>query len=395
MAVMEVYLLDSQYRRNIVVDKYESLIWTERYAAYGDFEWRLPSTYENRSRLTAGVRFVINRSYRVMKIETTEDTTDDEGRRILILRGKTFEGILENRLARGVLGDLETTPKWSITDQPADIARKLFHDICVTGILDAGDIIAGVTEARMPLLPADTVAEPGDTVTYEIDPITLYKAIQDICNYYAMGFRLVRHPTTNALYWDIYVGSNRTTQQTTLPAVVFSKGLDNLSNTTELNSVALYKNVAYVLSPVGSEIVYALDVDPSIAGFERNVLIVVADDITDPVPADATDKMIQRGLEELAKARKLSAFDGELNQNSQYVYGVDYNLGDLVEFKNEEGTSAIMQVTEQIFVSDKEGVRSYPTLVINSFVVEGSWDTAPPDLVWNDADPGADWDDGL
>lgn len=387
----EVYLLDNLNRRAVVVDKYESLIWTERFAAYGDFEWRLPSNYENRSRLIPGVRFVINKSYRVMTIETTEDTIDAEGRKILITRGRSLEYILANRLARDTLDDLDTEPKWIITDQPADIARKYFHDVCITGVLNSGDIISGVTEARMPLIPADTISEPPDAVTVEIDPITLYQAIQDICNYYNMGFRLVRHPITSALYWDIYMGSDRTTQQTTLPAVVFSKGLDNLSNATELNSIALYKNVAYVLSPVGTEVVYGPDVVTD--GFGRNVLIVVADDITDGVPATASAKMIQRGLEELAKNRKLSAFDGELNQNSQYVYGTDYNLGDLVEFKNEEGTSAIMQVTEQIFVSDKEGARSYPTLVINSFVIEGAWNTAPPDLVWNSVDPGVDWDE--
>lgn len=391
---MDIYLLDSLNRRTAVVDKYESMIWTERFSAWGDFEWRVPSTYNNRSQLKAGVRFVINKSNYVMTIETTENTVDDEGRKILILRGRSLEKILGDRMAFGVLDDLATTPKWTITDQPADIARKLFHDICVTGVLNAGDIIAGVTEARMPLISADTIPEPSDTVTYEIDPITLYKAIKDICDYYAMGFRLVRHPTTNALYWDIYMGSNRTTQQTTLPAVVFSPGLDNLSNTTELKSDAIYKNVAYVLSPVGYEVVYGLDVDPTVAGFERNVLVVVAQDITNPGAAGSA-KMIQRGKEELAKARRVAAFDGELNRNSQYVYGTHYNLGDLVEFQSEDGATSNMQVTEQIFVSDKEGDRSYPTLVVNSFVVEGAWDTAPPDMVWDAAPPTATWNDGL
>lgn len=390
---MEVYILDSLYRRVGVIDKYESLIWTERFSAYGDFELKLHSTRDNRSRLVAGLRLVIAKSYRVMVIETVEDTIDDEGRQILKVRGRSLESILENRLARGTMGDLTTTPKWTFTDQPADIARQMFHDICVTGILNAGDIIAGVTEARMPLIPASTIPEPTDTVTYSIDPITLYKAEKDLCDYYLMGFRLVRHPSTAALYWDIYMGSDRTTQQTTLPAVVFSKGLDNLSNTTELTSIALYKNVAYVLSPVGSDVVYVDDVDPLVAGFERNVLIVVADDITDGVPATASAKRIQRGKEELAKNRKFSAFDGELNQNSRYVYGADYHLGDLVEYKNAEGTGTIMQVTEQIFISDKEGDRSYPTLVINAFVTPGAWNTWTPDQAWDSVSPTLVWND--
>lgn len=390
---MEVYILDSLRRHTTVVDKYESIIWSERFSAYGDFEMRLHSTQENRTLLVAGLSISIEASYRVMVIETVEDTSDVEGREILVLRGRTIEAITTNRMARSAMSNLTTTPKWSITDQPGDIARKYFHDICVTGVLNAGDVIAGVNESRMPLLPAATIAEPTDTITFEIDPITLYEATKKICDLYLMGFRLVRHPTTWVLYYDIYMGSDRTTLQATLPAVVFSKGMDNLSNTTELTSIALYKNVAYVISPVGSETVYATDVSSSVAGFDRNVLVVVAEDITSGVPATATAQMIQRGKEALANQRRFTAFDGELNQNSRYVYGTDYNLGDLVEFQNETGTSSIMQVTEQIFISDRNGFRSYPTLVVNEFITPGSWADYNPVEVWDAVNPALHWTD--
>lgn len=391
---MEIYLLDDLYRRITVVDKFESLIWTERYSAYGDFELKMQSNFENRSRMKIGTRLTIAKSYRVMTIETIQNTLDLEGRRVLILTGRTLERVLENRLARSELGDLATTPKWIIVDQPADIARQLFHDICITGVLMAEDVLPGITEARMPLIPADTISEPAETITYSIDPMTLYKAVKDICDYYAMGFRLVKHPDTNVLYWDIYMGSDRTSQQTTLPAVIFSDSLDNLSNTKELTSAYTFKNVAYVLAKDTNLIVYAEGLLESPEGFDRNVMFVIADDI-EGTDTEDYDEMERRGQEALAKNRKVSAFDGELNQNSKYVYGIDYNLGDLVEFQSQEGSSSIMQVTEQIFVSDKEGDRSYPTLVINSFVVEGAWNTAPPDLVWNDIDPDAVWNDGL
>lgn len=390
---MEVYILDSLHRNTAVVDNYESLIWTERFSAYGDFELKLQSTLSNRTQLQAGLWISTEVSYRIMVIETVEDTTDDEGRDILIVRGRSIEAVLTSRLARSILGDLTATPKWSITDDPAAISRKYFHDICVTGILNVGDIIAGVDESRMPLLSADTIAEPTDVITFEIDPMTLYDATKRISDLYSMGFRLVRHPTTWVLYYDVYMGSDRTTTQTILPAVVFSTSMDNLSNTTELTSIALYKNVAYVLSPVGSKVVYADDVSSSIAGFERNVLVVVADDITSGVPATASAQMIQRGKEQLSLYQRFTAFDGELNQNSKYKYGTDYNLGDLVEFQNEEGTSSLMKVTEQIFVSDKEGDRSYPTLVVNAFITPGSWDDFSPEGTWDAQSDTLNWDD--
>lgn len=387
----EVYILDSLYRRIAVVDVYESFIWTERFDAMGDFELKLHSTPDNRNRLPVGLRLAHNESSRIMEIETVEDTTDSDGKATLTIKGRTFEKVLENRVARAVLSDLTTDPKWVLTGLPAVIARKLFHDICVTGVLDAGDKILGIHETN--IFGTDTIPEPTDSITYTIDPMTLYQAIQDLCRFYHMGFRLVKDGDTSQLYFNIYMGSDRTSHQTILPAVIFSPDFDNLKNTTLLSTTMLYKNVAYVFSPVGHQIVYDLDVDPTIAGFERNILLVKADDITDTVPADANAKMIQRGKQELAKSRKITAFDGEISQSSQYIYGRDYNLGDLVELRNDDGSTTIMQVTEQIFVNDKQGSRSYPTLTVNSFITPGSWESWTPDEVWADVTPTLNWND--
>lgn len=387
---MEVYILDSLYRRVTVVDKFESLVWAERFAAYGDVELRVGATLENRSRFVPGVRLAIDVSCRVMTVETVEDTTDEEGRRILVVKGLSLEAILLQRLAMAALTDLTTDPKWVLEGFPLDIATQLFHDICVTGILDLGDIISGVTEGS--IFPADTLDPPAEEIVYSIDPMTLYQAEKDLCDAFAMGFRLVRDLDTTILYFDVYMGCDRTTQQTLVPAVVFSPDLENLKSTTKLTTTAAYKNVAYVLSPVGHEIVYPLDVDPSIEGFERRVLFVKADDITDVVPADATAKMIQRGKEELAKSRRFTVLDGELALFNRYVYGTHYNLGDLVELRDDDGATSRMQVTEQIFVSDKEGERSYPTLSVNEFVTPGSWLSMGPVLEWDDMTT-EEWDD--
>lgn len=386
---MEVYILDSLYRRVDVVDKFESVIWTERFSAWGDVELLVHSTPANRKRFLTGTKLACNESYRVMTVETIEDTTDDEGKKLLKIKGPSLEYAFEHRVARGSLSDLTTEPKWVLTGKPADIARKMFHDICVAGILDPADVIPMVIEGS--IFPEGTIPEPDETITYEVEPKSLYEALKELCDIYNLGFRLVRNFDSSQLYFDIYTGSDRTTQQTTLPAVVFSPSLDNLTNTTELTTTLLYKNVAYVISPVGHEVVYSLDFDPTTNGFDRRVLLVKADDITDEDPLVASAKMIQKGKEELAKHRRLSAFDGELTNSSKYKYGIDYNLGDLVELRNEDGVTNKMRVTEQIFVSDKEGERSYPTLTLEQFVMPGTWLDWKYNKPWEEFDVTEYW----
>lgn len=377
---MELYVLDNLLRRDKVIDIFESMIWTERFQEEGDFELKIHSTNETRSWLTTGTQLAINESYRVMEVDTVENITDAEGRGILKVQGFSKEAVLRDRVAKESLSSLNTSPKWVITNKPAEIARKIFHDICILGILDPGDVIPFVIEGT--IFPEDTILEPIEPITREIEPQTVYDAISSLCKLYDLGFRLIREFDTSRLYFDIYSGSDRTTGQTILPPVVFAADLDNLQNTTQLDSIANAKNVAYVFSKVGFEMVYPLNVDPEVEGFERKVLLVKADDIETTDPVEASYAMIQRGKEELNKHRTLMAFDGELNQNSEYKYGVDYNLGDLVEMRNSDGYTNKMRVTEQIFVSDAQGERSYPTLAVEQFVNPGTWLSWDFNKVW-------------
>lgn len=391
---MELYILDDQFRRVEVFEKYESLIWAERFNSLGDFRLTVQATDENRKILMEGVRLALRGSWRVMEIETVQDSTDSEGKAILTATGPSLEYLLTQRVVRYSLSDTLDT-KWVISDTaPATIARSVFENICVLGLLSSNDVIPYINQDST-FFPTDTIDEPTDLIDYEMEPMTLYDAEKRLCDVYDMGFRLIRNYDESELWFDIYMGSDRTSQQTDYPAVIFSQGLDNLQNTSQLTTKTQYKNVAIVISPVGVRTVYALDVDSSVAGFDRRVMVVTASDITDASSSVANARMDQRGAEALGQARKFSGFDGEINQNAQYVYQVDYFLGDLVELRNTLGTKTVVKVTEQIFVSDKEGDRSYPTLEIRRFVTPGSWDDAAPDLVWDSAPGGSTWDDGL
>jgi hypothetical protein len=389
---MELYTLDNLLRRVAVVDQYESLIWTERYGTLGDFELHIQSTPETRNLFKEGTKLAVNTSYRVMEVETTEKKTDADGKAILRVTGPSLERILDDRLAKATLGDTTTDPKWIIEDVPAEIARKVFNDICVLGNLRAADIIPFIQAGT--IFPEGTLPEPTEVVKMEIEPKSVYEVIEDICKIYDLGFRLVRNFDASELYFDIYAGSDRTTSQNILDPVVFAPDLDNLQNTTELTTISGSKNVAYVFNAQGFEEVYAVGTDPEVAGFERRVLLVSADDIEGtPTAEEISTYLIQKGKDELSKARSFSAFDGEISQDSNYTYGIDYELGDIVELRNVDGATNKMRVIEQIFVSDAEGERSYPTLAINLFITPGSWLAWDYNQVWEEVDPDLDWAD--
>lgn len=381
---MDLYVLDGLLRRAEIIDKYVSLIWTERYSTCGDFELVIHSDRGIRELLTEGTLLAINESYRIMKVETVEKGVDSDDVAILNVSGRSLEALLDDRTAMSALASLTTTPKWEITGTPGNIVREIFQTICVEGDLSAGDVLPFYTAGS--IFQAGSIAEPGDSIIVSLDLDSVYSSIKKICDIYDLGFRLVRNLDTSQLYFDVYTGDDHTTLQTIFAPVVFSPELDNLSGTSELTSIAQFKNVAYVFAPNGAVIIYGDNISPTITGFDRRVLTVKAEDITIAAGTELTAALIQRGKEELAKHRVIVAFDGEIPQFSSYKYGIHYNLGDLVEMRNADGMAMNMRVTEQIFVTDAQGERSYPTLSIDLLITPGSWYAWDAQQVWDDAD---------
>jgi hypothetical protein len=380
---VEVYILDSLFRRTAVFDKFESLIWTERFSELGDFELDLKSTLENRAQFLPGTRLAINNSYRVMTVETVEDNTDTDGKEMLKVKGHSLEALLEDRVARNAMTDTVTEPSWALLGTPGNIARAMFDHVVRTHSLDPLDAIPFLQPGS--IFPADTIPESLTEITWVQNPDSLFNAIKAICDAYDLGFRLVRNFDMSQLYFDIYAGLDRTTQQSTVPPVIFSVGLDNIQNTTEYQTIEKSKNVAYVFSDAGFEVVYGPNVDPDTDGFDRHVMVVnVTIEAGDP---DPTGTMIQAGTEALMANRASAYFDGEVNQYNEYVYGVDYNVGDLVEMRNKDGIITYKKVTEQIFVSDDQGERSYPTLTADLFAGTNTWlEWTNKSTVWLDYD---------
>jgi hypothetical protein len=236
------------------------------------------------------------------------------------------------------------------------------------------------------------MAEPSETIIANLDPTTVYTAVKTVCDTYRLGFRLVRNGETSEVYFEIYTGDDHTSDQTDRDAVIFSPNLDNLEDVTRLTSTAAHKNVAYVVGKDQVSIVFGVGEDTTAGGFARRVMIVSATSVDATTVADVDAALSQAGLDALAQHRKVYQFDGQISEFSSYKYGVDYKLGDLVEEQDSTGFGNQMIVTEQIFVSDDQGDRSYPTLTLSEVIVPGTWiDVDPATEVWADVAEDQVW----
>lgn len=391
---MEVFVLDALLRPIDVVDVYKSLIWTERFSTKGDFELVVDSTAANKRRFAKETKLALNVSRRLMIVQKTIEKINADGQMLLTVTGFEISDILDTRLALNkVSGNIVGT--WFITGKtPGDTMRYIFDQICRLGTISALDVVPFIQAGG--LYAPGTIAEPADLIDWEQKPDSVYKAETELADIYDLGFRLYKDPDLSKLYFEVYSGSDRTTQQNVLPPVIFSPDLENIQNTSELTDISSSYNVIRVMytysetvgegeAAVTTEYTITVVVRdatrPEPEGFSRRMKVLTVSSIPEEV-VDIPAFLTQAGADELMKSRPLGAFDGEISQTSQYVYERDYYLGDLVEVRSATGATSYSRVEEHIFVDDEQGERSYPTFTTKTFIESGTWKSWKYDIEW-------------
>ena len=137
---MELYILDSTFKETMLIESYETAIWTERFRSPGDVEITTLSTPENKSLLRVGTYLGTDLSPRIMEIDTVKDSISDDGIKMLKITGTSLERILDFRTTRQYFNILDDDEVWLFNDKkPTAILREVFKKVCVDGVLSVND----------------------------------------------------------------------------------------------------------------------------------------------------------------------------------------------------------------------------------------------------------------
>ncbi len=349
---MELELLNEKKETIDIIDTFESLIWSDRYTSYGDFE--IYTTTEKLSLfLTDEMLYLINpKSEHVMIVNQYKIESDAESGNHLTVTGYSLESILMDRCVwtqTTLNGKIQSQVK-KLIDQnvinPSDPARKIEDFIFEWNddpILDSITIRAQFT---------------GDTV---------YDAIKSVCDSAKVGFKITFNENRQFVF-KLYVGIDRSYDQNVNPYVEFSPEFDNIINSNYIESKASYKNVALVAGE-GEGINRKTTVvgNASATGLKRKEVYVDARDISSNdgmntiSDAQYIDLLKQRGEKNLAEYGVTKVTEGQADISQMYKYGTDFSLGDIVQLSNEYGMKLKVRVSEFIYSENVNEVTTYPT----------------------------------
>lgn len=371
---MELLTLDSSFQPVDLIENYESLIWTERYSKYGDFQLTTTdiATFVNALPLETYVTLresTVPMCVEIYKIEKRKNQTP-----LLTITGRSFETCLERRAAVKEMGVDGSPPRpaWQETaKKESDAAFQAMRIVLGDGDrgvvgLEATSGVGGALSGTPAVSLLDAIPEinlivpadydEGDAVDtdYEIKAADLYSTVMGLLNVNHRGLKSVRPVLGgNQVGIEIYNGADLTSE------VVFDARFDQFDNAKYLLSQLGSTNVGYVYGPDGGTIVLkTAAAEPS--GLARRVLLVDAP--SDPI--DTPELRTSRGLVELYKYNQTALFDGEISEQIAAGFNDTYFLGDIIKLVGEYGIYETVRVSEFIRSHDRTGQKSYPTFEV-------------------------------
>jgi len=350
---MRLTVLDTSFSKIEPIDIFQSLIWTDRYSSYGDFEFVTQASEEILFSLQEDYYLQLPESEHMMVVETLNLKTDIEEGNKFIAKGRSLESILDRRIVWN-----QTTLNGSLQDG-------------IKKLLDENAIVPSDGDRKISNLIFQSSTDPNVTslsVDEQYRGENLYDVIMGLCSNSGIGFKITLS-SDNKFVFTLYSGSDRSYDQILNPHIVFSPNTDNISNTNYIHSKIPYKTVTLVGGEGDGSARKTIHV--VLPGGEtelnRREIFTDARDVSSLVngvtisDAQYATLLANRGLLNLIDNSQSSSFDGKVDPSTTYVYGTDFFMGDIVQIANEYGISGKAKVTELIFSEDLTGSDIYPS----------------------------------
>jgi hypothetical protein len=350
---MDIYVLSQTFEVIHVIDECKSLIWVERYCAYGDFEIYTQLEFETYKYLVMGNYLQIKESSATMIIEHRQIKYEVDEGFMMIIKGRSLESLLTRRIVWGqerLLGDFQDS---------------IEHLLCVS-IIEPTDpkrvisnfIFEASTDTYITALTIDT----------QLLGENLYDTIRDLCANNDLGFKVILTDDFKFKF-SLYYGKDHGYDQFVNPYVIFSPEYENLltadhtSDTQDMKTATLVLGAGDGAERAGVEVT----IPNRDSGLDRRETYTDASDVSEEVdgivlsPEDYAAELDYRGWLDLLNYLPINAFEGQVDPTGNFIFGEHFNLGDVVELENGYGDNGKARVVEYVRTEDPSGLYAYPT----------------------------------
>ena len=348
---MEIFVYDRDFRRLGQIENHTSLQWKRKYYECGTFELHCPVTAQNLELLKPGNIITIGdkREAAVIRGDQTEE-----------------ESTLVNEIVRNgyflpcYLGDRLTGPMFNYSGTVENAMRQLLQRMTTVPYLE---VAAGQT---------------GDTtqVIFQATYKNVLEYLTKLARSAEIGFRIRPDFKARKMIFETYKGVDRTQRQGENSRVIFSESYGNLNQAKHTFS----DETAYTKVIVGGQGEGATRTFVTVGGgtgFDLREVFLDEKDINKDELTDAQylEALRTRGRDYLMENASVENFEAEVEADVNFIYGQDYDLGDIVTIKKKKwNTTQNLRITELCEVYEYGGMYVVPTF----------GDALPTQIKWDD-----------
>lgn len=347
MEEISVFILNENFVPFYIVSEFNSLIWTDRYWECGDFQLETIYTLDAMRSIKIGQYVSLGDSSNLMVIESINISYDpaDKTSQLLTYKGRSLESILDRRIIWG---------KWGSTSRVNVQTRIL-------GLINDAIVNPKDGNRRISFFKTRTVTGiTGSQYEYATvgDSDNLYDVVKTICKTAGVGMRCDYSEMNGDVTFSLFLGSDRSYDQSILPPVIFSSAYENLGPSRFSINTTEYKTIAFAVGPWSGNTRTELVVgNLYLSGLDRREVFVESG-------SDGIDAITDAAMSELADRNQFETLDSELDSKRQFVYGKDFFIGDIVQVITDFGLDKKARVTEFIRSWDEGGYTEVPTFEI-------------------------------
>lgn len=374
----------TRLEEGVIINGLKSKMWVERYADAGEFKFTADAKSDMKTKLPIGSFISHIDTSEVMVVENHEVSDSGDGNAKIVISGRGFETILENRIAGRNGGSAPSyqsdynilNPDY-IWNQIIDIIKQNITYAATYYLYGSGGAYTYTYSPdpndEIPYIDArNAVVVTGEIIPRPFKIMPLYSLISGLLKLENLGLKVVRpngpatpvfFPTFTPGHTTLYVhkGVDRSSQ------IVYSYDSGEIETAEYLWTNKANKNAAMV---VGQFLL--VFVIPPETGIDRRMMIVDATDIdgkydratlSGATLALVEDQMSKRGIAALQSQNDVSITKVEVSkQATKAKFRRDFDVGDLISVRGDYNAISTMRVIEYVEIEDETGNTGYPTL---------------------------------
>jgi hypothetical protein len=393
------------YIADMIIQGYNSIVWTERFQDPGEFELRTSEIARHKTELPEGTLISHRNTGEVMIVEAHEIAVDENGIPELVIKGRSAIVMLEARTVKAPHGKKYRLGGTYIYHPDAAAQLMMWNWLVNTTTIDATrDTQGDYTKSPLDAIPNALISETkwryvgGGEKRRWVTEGPVYPQVMDLLRSGEAGLRTQRPGMSDTLdtviltartvsatrgyvdyevvdadshgklEFNVLTGSVRTKenvpQDPGYQPVLFNYDGGHVDDPKYLWSIKDYATVAEVTSARGRRTIHRDNTQKLYSGWDRKVYSFDAGEPdTGETNTEFRDDLPDFGKEQLRTKRITRIFEGAVSQTSRYEYRTHYSLGDLVTLQGQYGFDQTMMVTEHTTIWDRDGFRSYPGLL--------------------------------